>query len=336
MKKLLCLLVCFVIIFSLTSCKAARGMRIDDISDYSSNSILENSEDSIQSNISPLLWKVTSEESDNTIWLFGSIHVADESAYPLPNEVMNAYESSDALAVECDISKININYKKLYKSMMYSDGSTIKEHISSELYEKAKKIISDKYGEQMLKVMNHYVPIIWSNIIEEIYMSKGNLEPKYGIDTYFLDMADDDDKVVLEVESADFQLNMLLGFSEELQEILLADALECSADEYNRQLENVYENWKKGDLTCIKEMLFSEIEGYSDEQLKLIEEYNNAMLFDRNKGMAEKVKEYLADGKNVFFVVGEAHMIGEGGIVQLLTDEGYNVERVDTNSESYL
>lgn len=52
------------------------------------------------------------------------------------------------------------------------------------------------------------------------------------------------------------------------------------------------------------------------------------MLTDRNKGMADKAEEYMNDGKKVFFMAGAAHMYGDDGIVQLLKDRGYTVERV--------
>src|SRR4051794_3330992 len=50
-----------------------------------------------------LFWHVTSEKGE--IWLLGSIHVADESFYPLPKEIEQAYKKSNALAVEADIAK---------------------------------------------------------------------------------------------------------------------------------------------------------------------------------------------------------------------------------------
>ncbi len=39
-------------------------------------------------------------------------------------------------------------------------------------------------------------------------------------------------------------------------------------------------------------------------------------------------KRYMAENKNVFFVVGIGHMLGDGGIVDLLKQDGYTVEKV--------
>jgi uncharacterized protein YbaP (TraB family) len=53
----------------------------------------------------PAMWKVTSAEGGE-LYLFGSIHAAKDSLYPLPGRVMDAYASCDALAVEFDVSTL--------------------------------------------------------------------------------------------------------------------------------------------------------------------------------------------------------------------------------------
>ena len=50
---------------------------------------------------------------------------------------------------------------------------------------------------------------------------------------------------------------------------------------------------------------------------------------DRNLGMAQVAISWLAEGKTVFFAVGTGHMVGDTGLVRLLTDAGYTVERVE-------
>ena len=61
---------------------------------------------------------------------------------------------------------------------------------------------------------------------------------------------------------------------------------------------------------------------------ELLEEYNKAMISDRNIGMADKAEEYLAGGGTGFYIVGLAHVVGDGGIIDLLTQRGYTVEKI--------
>src|SRR5688572_17338730 len=51
------------------------------------------------------LWKATSKT--NTVYLLGSIHVATEDMYPLPDEILKAFAASKALAVEVDLTKVD-------------------------------------------------------------------------------------------------------------------------------------------------------------------------------------------------------------------------------------
>ena len=57
-------------------------------------------------------------------------------------------------------------------------------------------------------------------------------------------------------------------------------------------------------------------------------EYNKAMLNVRNVGMAEYAVEALESGQEVFICVGAAHVVGNGALVELLTEYGYTVEVV--------
>ena len=64
---------------------------------------------------------------------------------------------------------------------------------------------------------------------------------------------------------------------------------------------------------------------YLDKIEELYEEYHSAMETSRNADMLEVAKGYLDSGKTVFFAVGLAHLLGDGGLVQALRDAGYTV-----------
>ncbi len=338
MKRLLCLLLALFTVFFLAACRAARGMPLADESGVSAgtSSAEESSTTPSKSNISPLLWRVTSKDGKNTLWLFGSIHLADKSAYPLPDEVMSAYQSSSALAVECDATVQYNDSTEMMKMSTYADRSTIKDHISEELYLDARKILTDIYGSTVVSRLDQYKPIMWYSIIESYYATKSKFDSKYGIDTYFITKCKADKKELLEVESVEFQYKLLFGFSDTIQEMLLSELVKAGQEGYNNDLRETYKAWSKGDIEAIEAMLYEDMSGYSEKEVKAYEEYGKLMITDRNINMAEKAKQYLSQGKDVFFVVGEMHMVGEGGIVNLLTDAGYKVEQVKTNAKNSL
>ena len=280
--------------------------------------------------VSPILYKVTDKEG-NVIWLFGSIHVGRENFYPLPRYVMDAYEGSDALAVEFDLiaaTEDSSEILTLYYSTMYWDGTTIKDHIPQDLYEEAVQTMTDAgYYNASLDLFG---PTMWTDLINEITYEKVGVNTELGIDMFFLNTAKEDGKEIQEVESLEFQFNMSLNYSPELQLLLLEEAIEESKDidAYREGLDEMLDLWSEGDETAFNEYLDEAPEFADDEEEALYNEYNDAMVHSRNDSMTEFAEDALASGKEVFICVGAAHVLGATGMAKQLRDLGYTVELV--------
>ncbi len=279
----------------------------------------------------PLLYKVTADNG-NTLWLFGSIHVGRDDFYPLPDYVMEAYEGSDALAVEVDITNISFSDQvKALQKLIYRDGTTIKDHISSEVYEVAVEILKEHglYNS----ALDHYYPVLWSTFIENCTYSASGADSENGVDMHLIQLAKDEGKKILEIESADLQYDMLAGFSMELQTYLLEGTIYAyymgeEDNEDNDEATVLMDLWADGDEQALDEYLNPEYEFESQYEELLYEEYNDAMLTSRNKGMAKYAEGALLSGDEIFICVGAAHVVGEGAIADLLRQRGYTVEIV--------
>ena len=51
----------------------------------------------------PLYWQA--KKDDLTLTILGSVHVGDESMYPLPKQITDTLKESDGLIIETDIRK---------------------------------------------------------------------------------------------------------------------------------------------------------------------------------------------------------------------------------------
>lgn len=278
----------------------------------------------------PLLYKVT-DGNGNVIWLLGSIHVGEEDYYPLPEYIMDAYEGSDKLAVECDIVAVEKDMSaqvSALKQMIYLDGTKISNHISAELYESAKAILEENklYSE----MLDYYYPILWANFVDNVIIEKIGAKAELGIDRFFLKEAKEDGKEILEVESVDFQYGMLAGFSDELQTVQLEAAIESyhDSEKAKEELTELMDAWKKGDEKKLETLVGKETEFASEEERLLYEEYYEAMYTSRNVAMTEFAENRLKAGEETFICVGAAHIVGEGAMVELLRNKGYKVELV--------
>lgn len=281
--------------------------------------------------ISPLLYQVTDAEG-NTVWLFGSIHVGQEYFYPLPDYVTEAYENSDALAVEADVVEFASDMEaqtQALMQLMYLDGTMISDHIPEDLYTQAVEVLTE-CGVYM-PALDLYNPVMWSNLIDTAQVESLGVVGELGIDMYFLNHAHETGKEIQEVESADFQYSMMAGFSEELQIELLESSLYSykNMGETKTELFELTEAWATGDKDVLVELLNEEPEFETDEEALLYAEYNDAMLTQRNVTMADFAEAALTSGKEVFICVGAAHVVGPGAVADLLTQRGYTVELID-------
>lgn len=263
------------------------------------------------------MWKV--ENEGNTVYLLGSIHLANSAMYPLRPEVMAAFDESDYLVVEADITKANepAVQQMVLEMSSYKDGTTLKDHLSPEMYAKLEGILKEN-GAQA-GALDTFKPWSVSSSLDYLKAMKSGFDANIGIDMYFLAQAIERKVPIMELESIKSQLEMMDGFSPELQEEMLAASIE---NYYKTEsgIEELTDMWVTGD----EEKLLA-ITNVTGEK----EELNKAMLTDRNLPMAEKIDGYLKgkEAKTYFVVVGAAHMLGENGIVPLLEKKGYTVTR---------
>lgn len=315
----------------------------------------------------PLFYHVTGENGQE-MWLLGTIHVGDERTAYLPKEIYDAFAASDALALECDteafdelVEEDDELSEEVSNHYFFSDGTTIESLIEKYEAEHPDDTDETEEGEEaedtytqivkLMKATGNYnmnmpyaKPYLWSSSIEQFYMRQGyQLHGDQGVEERLHDWAEELDKEIREVESNMFQLKMLTGFSNDLQLMMLGDAVNSTAREYWEDVWDLYEKWCAGDEAVLREELSDEVDmtDWTEEEIAeyeeykhLLEEYNKAMSYDRNDGMLDVAIDYLESGDVVFYAVGLAHLLNNvNGLVDALRDAGYTVELVTYAAE---
>lgn len=327
-NRLIALLLALCLIFSLTGCAGSKDMTRLKNPDRKTREEPDAAE--AGGSCTPLLYRVSDEEGA-VVWLFGSIHVGEDYFYPLPEYVLDAYESADSLAVECDMIAVTQDLSAQTSAMaqlVYSDGTTISEHIPEELYTRAVEIIDE--GGMYMAAYDRYCPALWSTLIENIIMTQVGADAALGVDMHLLQRAYDDGKPIREIESIQLQYAMLGGFSEELQIMLLESSVSSYEHPflYAAQLEAMMQLWAAGDEAAFARLLNQESLFLTGEQKLLYQEYNEQMITNRNVTMADFAEEAMASGEEVFICVGAAHVVGEDAMADLLEERGYTVQIV--------
>ncbi len=264
-------------------------------------------------------WKA--EKNGNTVYMLGSIHLGIEEFYPINSKIMKAFNESKYLAVEADILNLNpLEFQQtILEKAVYEDGSTIEDHISKELYKKLTDTFVS-YGGDMNEI-KYLKPWYLSMSLDSLKTMDPKYKSELGIDHYFLSKAGN--KKVIELEGAEFQINMLSGFPENVQIKLLEDSLKTG--NANDGLAPLIKAWQTSDDTAIEKLLFNVPDNSPEYKVYMTEMFDN-----RNVGMANKIEKYLTGTtKGTYFVVvGAGHYFGDMSIIKLLEKKGLKIEKL--------
>jgi uncharacterized protein YbaP (TraB family) len=258
------------------------------------------------------IWEI--KKGSATVYLFGSIHIAKKDMYPFNKTVEDAFLSSNNLVVEADVSDMS-KVMKSQSKLIYAENDDIYKHLSKEGTEKL-----DAYSKELGMDMNNLKKMkLWviESTLEQVQLQKSGYSSDDGVDMYFLNAAKDKKKI-LELESIDFQFDLLNSVPDSEQEkSFLADAKDLK--EHDSEFNKIYEAYKLGDE---KEMVKLIIQPSKQDSV-----YYKKMLVDRNIGMASKINGYLNTNNSYFVVAGLAHFIGDDSVIKLLEEKGYTVTR---------
>ncbi|OPY01833.1 MAG: TraB family protein [Syntrophorhabdus sp. PtaB.Bin047] len=264
------------------------------------------------------LWQARTQTA--TVYLLGSVHFMKKEAYPLSPVIEKAFARSDTIAVEANINDIGQDtLAKLRAEGFYAGNDFIANHVSRETYAYI-TAEATRLGFPIAS-LNRQRPWFLAMTMSSIELMRAGYNPHYGIDKYFLTRAAGRKKVV-ELETIDYQIDLLAGLPDGEQESFLLYALR-DLSSLVQQVDTLMAAWRTGDSDRIAELLEKSVG--DDEKLKVI---HRKILTERNRNMAKKIALHLRSPGCVFVVVGAAHLVGDKGIVELLRKEGFTVEQL--------
>jgi uncharacterized protein YbaP (TraB family) len=275
-------------------------------------------QDTVSQNQKSFLWKVQSKTT--TVYLLGSIHFMKKEFYPLNRRIEDAFDRSTVLAVEAnvdDVSKMNI--QGLMEKAFYRSDDTLKKHISAKTYKRVKKECEATGIPAWL--MDSQKPWFLALMLESLELVKLGFDPTYGIDVHFLSEASGKKKIK-ELESVDYQVNLLSGFSDSEQEAFLLSTLK-DLNSYRKEVDKLLDAWISGDTSAMEPILQRSV--MEDKGMASV---YDKLLYERNRNMVAKIEGYLKAGETHFVVVGAGHLLGERGIINLLRQKGYRIEQL--------
>lgn len=281
-----------------------------------------------------LLWKAEGE--GNTLYLLGSIHMDRDNVYPFHRQLRDILSTVELAAFELDFNDTQ-GIMEFAAMQVYSDGTTLKDHIAPELYA---DVVAALEPLGMTEEMTaQYKPWALGSTFQTLaMMDESSGGSPMAVDLYCYSKAANAGVAVTGVETYAFQGGLFDTLSPEYQEDYLSSGLalylgeeaELTQEEQAAMEEELalmtgwMTNWKQRDIAAFEDSYDKNGDVESGDEL-------TAKLFDqRDPNMAAWADGFLKqEGSHTgILVVGAGHMVGEGGIVCRLQELGYTVEAV--------
>jgi len=280
----------------------------------------------------PFLWLVTAPHGQ-TMYVFGTTHIGLAEWFPLPQGLMDAFRRSDFIATEMPFHEVP--HWTLPEGAEYVD---INDHITPEQAEDFRlaalanlanyeSYLNELMGLALDDVYDHDFEAL-IGIITMLASNKSGASGWYGMEIFFTREASSRSIPVLIIEDIDANMLAVLNASPQLQIAGFEAILNTSISELAAFERGQLEAWRSGDDQALLAALEAQFYRNTGGDADLIQETRDIGLTYRDPQMADRASEWMAEGKKVFFMVGAGHLVGEGNVLEILAERGYQIERI--------
>ena len=288
-----------------------------------------------------LLWKA--EGNGNTLYLLGSIHTDRSNLYPFHKQLRDIITSAELAAFELDFNSQE-GIDEFTAMQVYSDGTTLKDHIDPELYQEVVEALAPLGMPE--EQVAQFKPWALANTFTALSMlDETSSDNAMALDLYVSAKASNLGTQVEGIETYAFQGKIFDDLSDEYQENYLAmtlsmylgmDAAEGLSDEEKAEYEAALKEQDEAVDRWMEQWKTRDTEAFANDypkdviQSNTTDELNSKLFEGRDPNMIAWADRYLKqDGSHTgLMTVGAGHMVGRTGIVQGLKDLGYTVEVV--------
>ncbi len=275
-----------------------------------------------ENNSHPLfIYKI--KDNNSQIFLFGSIHVLRQSDYPLDPVIDQAFTKSETLILEVhpdSLAKPSTRQLMQEKAFL-PDAAPLSERLHRETYALL-KITAENAG---IPIQSYQQVEPWFAGLSVTMQKLESLgfSPEYGVEIHFYQQAIQTVKKIKGLETVQDQIALFDSLSMEDQDKLVMQSLiDLAVLEKDFQL--LLKAWKQGQSEKLGTLLHQSFKEYPD--------IYRALVINRNNHWLTEIKNYLKSDKDAFIVVGAAHLVGPDGLVNLLMQEGFSVEQLQSQS----
>lgn len=257
-----------------------------------------------------LLWKVSGNGLASDSYLFGTLHATCDAT--LSNKVVEAFNQTEQLALELDMSDQSLQMK-MAQQMYIPDGKTILDFMTEEEFEMLSKNLESKLMGMNLAMLQNVKPLFINMMLIPAVLEC----PQQAYDLSLLQLAQTNDIPIIGLEEVEDQMNALSAISIEDQVKELLEATENDFEKSKKELREMLSLYNSEDILGL--------ETYMKENKSSLTANIEDLLDKRNENWIPIIEKMIKE-KPSFFGFGALHLAGEKGVIQLLRNQGYQVE----------
>jgi uncharacterized protein YbaP (TraB family) len=261
-----------------------------------------------------LLWKVAGKGLKKPSYLFGTMHVLCADQARLSDSLKAVIAACDEVYFEIKLDDLS-NLLGAVKYMMMNDDKRLSDLLSPVDYQKVKDYFVKHASLLPFSMLERFKPLLISSLIEEENM---NCQATDGMELTIMKEVHPYNKPILGLETVEFQAALFdsIPYADQAKELL---AYIDSAAEYKKMTLELADVYKKQDLDQIDELSRKGDPG--------MDAYMDLLLYGRNRKWA-RILDTVMSGHSFLIAVGAAHLPGNGGLIDLLKKEGYELTPV--------
>jgi len=256
----------------------------------------------------------------NTVYLAGSVHLLRATDSQLPPAFDRAYGGSKEIVMELAIDKVDpmAATSWMMEHGMLQGGTTLRSTIGEDRY---RKVAAEA---QRLGVPTEVIDMMepWAvglQLLELQYVQLG-FDPEQGVEQQLEHRAQKDGKPIAGLETMDEQLGLLEGMSYPDQSRFL-DMIVTEMHDVESDTTSVVAAWRSGDAAKLGALLSDEYKSFPALYRLLVS--------DRNKRWVPQIEKLLHGNEDCFVVVGALHLVGDGGLLELLRRDGFKPQQLE-------
>ena len=266
----------------------------------------------------PAIWKIA--DADTTVYLFGTVHVLPPTLTWHSPALDKALEEAKAVYFETDTQGDPIVFREIVERLgKYEPSERLSDRLSLEDLEKLKGALAKL--DMPLIAIDSMRPWFAGIVISEAVVRTAGYDVNSGVESVLRPAATRAGKEIRFLETVEQQMTAFATLPEETQIRFLISGV-SEIDDANKQLGDLVNAWKAGDVDALNKLLI-------DDDLAIIPELYDALLKHRNGAWAPEIDTLMKTEAGTFLVaVGAAHLIGRDSVIEMLKPLGFTAERV--------